>query len=155
MLAIIALLLSTTGVAQQRKVAPAVSTTPKPVVESPETPAGVRYVSLGKRDPFLNLLPKKTSKAPEEEESRGPRPPGIGGMLIDQVALLGIASQEGNRVAVFRGSDSRAYFLHEGDRLFDGSVTRISAETVTMLRETKYRSGKVLREEVTKRLRPL
>lgn len=118
-------------------------------------PVGVRYQSQNRRDPFLNPLLRKAAKAAEdEEEPRGQRPPGIGGMFIEQVALLGIASQEGNMVAVFRGSDKRAYFLHQGDRLFDGSVTKIGADTVTLVRETKFRSGKVLRQDVTKRLRP-
>ncbi len=119
-------------------------------------PVGVKYQSQGRRDPFLSPLgSKKAQKPADEEVLRGARPPGIGGMFIDQVALLGIVSQDGDQTAIFRGTDSRAYFLHEGDKLYDGSVTKIGADAVSMTRETRYRSGKVLRQEVTKRLRPL
>ncbi|HYK90525.1 MAG TPA: hypothetical protein VE398_17260 [Acidobacteriota bacterium] len=142
---------------QQRKVTKVdPPTKAKSVVEALAVSAGVRYQSQGRRDPFFNPLLKKPGKVVvDEEEPRGLRPPGIGGMSIDQVALLGIASQEEDQVAIFRGSDGRAYFLHQGDRLYDGSVAKIGADTVTLVRETKFRSGKVLRQEATKRLRPL
>ncbi len=142
-------------IAQQPRGVKPVPAKAKQTVESPIGPAGVRYQSQNRRDPFLNPLLRKAAKpAEDEEEPRGQRPPGIGGMFIEQVGLLGIASQEGNMTAVFRGSDHRAYFLHQGDRLYDGSVTKIGADTVTLVRETKFRSGKVLRQDVTKRLRP-
>ncbi len=133
------------------------STKAKPIVETPVAPpVGVKYQSQNRRDPFLSPLGSKKGQKPvDEQASRGPRPPGIGGMFIDEVTLLGIVSQDGDQTAIFRGADRRAYFLHEGDRFYDGSVAKIGADSVSITRETKYRSGKVLKEEVTKRLRPL
>jgi len=69
------------------------------------------------------------------------------------VMLLGISTSEEQRTAIFRGTDKRAYFLHDGDRLFDGYVKNVGMDEVTMVRETKYRSGKESAQEVTKRLR--
>lgn len=154
-LAWIAMLLPALRAAQQPKDAKTDSTKAKHVVESPVVYAGVRYQSGNRRDPFLNpLLLKKEQKPQDEEEPRGQSPPGIGGMYIAQVTLLGIATHNGEQTAVFRGSDKRAYFLREGDRLFDGSLTKISADAVLLIRETRFKSGKALRQEVTKRLRP-
>lgn len=157
LLAWLAMLLASLHAAQKPRNVKADSAKAKQIVETPVAPpAGVKYQSQDRRDPFLNPLGgKKAQKAVDEEASRGPRPPGIGGMFIDEVGLLGIVSQDGDQTAIFRGTDGRAYFLHEGDRFYDGSVTKIGADIVSMTRETKYRSGKVLRQDVTKRLRPL
>jgi Tfp pilus assembly protein PilP len=157
LLAWIAVLVPSLRAAQQPKGAKAATPIAKQVAESPMVNVGVRYQSQNRRDPFLNPLALKKAQKPveDEEEPRGQAPPGIGGMYIAQVTLQGVASQDGDLTAVFRGTDGRAYFLHEGDRLFDGSLTKISADSATLTREKRFRSGKVLREVVTKRLRPL
>jgi hypothetical protein len=126
--------------------------------ESVPAAAGARYENLGRRDPFLNpLLLRKESeqrnKVEDEEISRGSAPPGIAGMFVAQVSLLGVSTSTEKRTAVFRGTDKRAYFLQEGDRLFDGYVKKIGTDDVLMIREMQFRSGKVTTQEVTKRLR--
>jgi hypothetical protein len=117
--------------------------------------AGVKFQQTNRRDPFLDLLllNKNTKKQDDEEVSRGQAPPGIAGMYIAQVKLQGISIREGSQLAVFRGSDNRAYFLQEGDKLFDGFVKKINADSVLLIRETKLRSGKEFSQEITKRLR--
>ncbi len=70
-----------------------------------------------------------------------------------QVKLLGIASNEGPPTAVFQGTDNRAYFMLEKDKLFDGYVKKIEPDSVILIRETKLRSGKIITQEITKRLR--
>ena len=122
--------------------------------ESPAVSEGVRYQSSNRRDPFLNPnLGKKEEKQEDEEEVRGLPPPGIAGTYIEKAMLLGTASRDEKQVAVIRSSDNRAYFLVEGDRLFDGYVKNIGGDFVTLVRETKMKSGKILTQEVTKRLR--
>ena len=120
--------------------------------------AGIRYQGSNRRDPFLDPIGLKRQmdqrlKTNDEVEPLGQAPPGIAGMYIAQVALVGISTAEAKQTAVFRGADKRAYFLQSGDRLFDGFVKNIGAEEVLMVRETKLRSGKVLSQEVMKRLR--
>ncbi len=117
--------------------------------------SGVSFKPSNRRDPFLNpLLHKKSAKKKEdEEESRGTPPPGIGGTLIAQAALQGISIRDTGKLAVVRGADARAYFLKEGDRLFDGYLKTIDADSITLVRETKMKSGKILTQDVIKRLR--
>ena len=147
------LFIATSLYGQQNKTAPTIPQ-PKQVAEAPPPQAGIRYESHARRDPFLNLLLLRQQESKSDgEEPRGQAPPGIAGMYIAQVMLLGISTSEEQRTAIFRGTDKRAYFLHDGDRLFDGYVKNVGMDEVTMVRETKYRSGKESAQEVTKRLR--
>ena len=126
----------------------------KKAVESPIRYAGILYKSGGRRDPFLNpLLLKKKAQQEDEEISRGVPPPGIAGTYIAQATLQGIAARDHVMVAVVRGADSRAYFLKVGDKLFDGYVKDIQLDSITLVRETRMKSGKTLTQDVTKRLR--
>jgi hypothetical protein len=123
-------------------------------VTSPFNYAGVSYRSNNRRDPFLNpLLLSKKSKKNDEEISRGLPPPGIAGTYIAQLAFEGTSFREDRRLAIVRGADKRAYFLKEGDRLFDGYLKTIQIDSITLVRETKLRSGRILTQTVTKRLR--
>ena len=126
---------------------------PKQAEASPAA-AAPRYNSGNRRDPFLNptLTSKKTVFDPNAEAPRGPQPPGIAGMFIGQVRLMGIAYND-KTTAVFEGTDKRAYFLQEKDKLYDGYVKKINVDSVVLIRETKLMSGKVVTQEVVKRLR--
>lgn len=127
----------------------------KAEVKPPNQYTVIRYNSGKRPDPFLNpLLVKKSDKRPDDEEiSRGAPPAGIGGTYIAQATLKGIAIRDSERIAVLLGSDSRAYFLRRGDRLFDGYIKEIQDDSVTLVRETKMKSGKILTQDVIKRLR--
>jgi Tfp pilus assembly protein PilP len=117
--------------------------------------AGARYDSGNRRDPFLNPLLTRKGQDAEEEVSKGTAPPGIAGMYIKDVELLGMAVSAEGQTAAFKGTDKRVYFLHVGDRLFDGYVKSITLDSVRLIRETPLKSGKVLTQEITKRLRTL
>jgi hypothetical protein len=125
------------------------------IVETQFHYSGASFKPSSRRDPFLNpLLYKKNAKQNvDEEESRGTPPPGIGGTLITQAALQGISIRDTGKVAVVRGADARAYFLREGDRLFDGYLKSIENDSITLVRETRMKSGKILTQDVIKRLR--
>jgi len=122
-------------------------------LESPVKYSGVLYKSGNHRDPFLNPLLFKKDVNVDEEVVRGAPPPGISGTYISQAALQGIAIRENKRVAIVRGADHRAYFIREGDRLFDGYLKTIESDSITLIRETKMRSGKTFTQDVVKRLR--
>jgi hypothetical protein len=150
-------LLLNSALAQEVKPRPA-SNAPRPLknLESSTQNAGVSFNPSNRRDPFLNPLQysKKNAKQNEdEEESRGTPPPGIGGTLISQAALQGISIRRTGKLAVIRGADGRAYFLKEGDRLFDGYLKAIEDDSITLVRETRMKSGKLLTQDVIKRLR--
>jgi hypothetical protein len=116
---------------------------------------GQIYEGSRRRDPFLNplLALKKKIEIVDSDEERGTAPPGINGMFIDQVNFVGTSEREGHYTAVVRGTDKRYYFLHEEDRLFDGFLKKITADTVVFVRETRKKSGKVERKEISKQLR--
>jgi Tfp pilus assembly protein PilP len=127
---------------------------PQKKAEAPVLYSSAAYQPDGRRDPFLNpMLSAKKDNNPDEEEPKGTPPPGISGMLIAQVKLLGTSFGEDSPVAVFQGPDKRAYFLQERDRLFDGYVKQVGSDSVLLVRETRLRSGKVVTQEVTKQLR--
>lgn len=122
--------------------------------ESPIRFAGIPYQPANRQDPFWHPERKKSGSRPADEEvSRGLPPRGISGTYIAQAALEGISLRDDRRTAVIRGADARAYFLREGARLFDGYLKTIHEDSVTLVRETKMRSGKTVSQEVTKRLR--
>ncbi len=114
---------------------------------------GISYKPIDSRDPFLNPLLKKPGVAGDREIDRGLPPPGIAGTFIEEAVLKGISIREDNRLAIVQGSGNRAYFLREGDRLFDGYLKEIYRDSIKLIRERKMRSGKILTQEVIKRLR--
>jgi len=129
-----------------------------PILEKPPDATAplyreARYEPSNRRDPFLNPLLLRKKDDSNEELPRGPALPGITGMYIAQVKLVGTSVGEESRTAVFQGTDQRAYFLRVGDRLYDGFVKSINSEAVVLVRETSFKSGQRLTEEVTKRLR--
>jgi Tfp pilus assembly protein PilP len=153
---ILAMLFCIQLLAQEAKQSPrAIAGASTKAAETPIKYSAIRYESANRRDPFLNplLLKKKAKKIEDEEISRGLPPPGIAGTYIAQAVLQGTTIRDGGKVAVVRGADARAYFLRVGDRLFDGYVKEIQNDFITLVRETKMKSGKTLTQDVTKRLR--
>jgi hypothetical protein len=148
-------LLTPSAVSRQTPEKKAVTVTKTlPVVEVPAGIAGVRFESGNRPDPFLNPLgQRKGTVDPDSEIPRGTPPPGIAGMSTNEVELLGMSLSPEGKTAVFKGTDKRVYFLREGDRLYDGFLKAITVDSVLLIHETKLRSGKVLIQEITKRLR--
>ena len=115
---------------------------------------GISYMPSNIRDPFLNPLLKKPGAEGDQEIDRGLPPPGIAGTFIEEAVLKGISIKVGDgRLAIVQGAGNRAYFLREGDRLFDGYLKEIDRDSIKLVRERKMRSGKIITQEVTKRLR--
>lgn len=123
------------------------------VKESVLNYAGISFKSSNRLDPFLNPLLKKKGPNGDRAIDRGVPPPGIAGTFIEEAELKGISIRESGRLAIVKGNGNRAYFLREGDRLFDGYLKTIHRDSITLVRETKMRSGKVVTQEVTKKLR--
>ena len=126
---------------------------PDPPVEALNPNRGARFEPVARPDPFLNPLLQRKKVDPDEEAPKGTPPAGIAGMNTSEVLLLGISMSPDGKTAAFQGTDKRVYFLHEGNHVFDGFLKAINADSVLMVRETKLRSGKVLTQEITKRLR--
>ena len=79
------------------------------------------YDARGRRDPFLSLLARSALPA-----ARGPRPSGVPGLLIDDLALRGVfVTPRGSVAQVQASTRAASYLLRVGDRLFDGEVLAI------------------------------
>jgi hypothetical protein len=120
-------------------------------VEKPATPgtapaAAESEVKQARRDPFESLLGRQGGK------TAGPLPPGKLGLQVSTLRLDGIVRAPSGMIAVVSNPQSRTYFLREGDRLYDGSVEKISMDGVSFHEEGKDAFGKPVERQVNKRI---
>jgi hypothetical protein len=120
-------------------------------VEKPATPgsapaAAESEVKQARRDPFESLLGRQSGKAPAN------LPPGKLGLQVSTLRLDGIVRAPSGMIAVVSSPQSRTYFLREGDRLYDGSVEKISMDGVSFHEEGKDAFGKPVERQVNKRI---
>ena len=108
------------------------------------------YDPGGRRDPFEPLVKK-------DVEATGKRPKGIAGMLVNEIALKGLAVDSREvPVALFQGSDNRGYTLRVGDIVYDAKVIDIDAcQGMVMFRQQVNDSRRIKPyRDVMKRLNP-
>ena len=100
------------------------------------------------RDPFrpIEIPDPAVDIAPNCTEA------GMAGTLVGQVQLQGIASDvNGEWIAVVDNMTGRAYFLHQGDELCNGVVTRIDQDALVMEERTRNSAGDTRTVEVVRR----
>lgn len=108
------------------------------------------YDPAGRRDPFEPLVKK-------DVEMTGKRPKGIAGMLVNEIALKGLAvDSRGVPVALFQGSDNRGYTLRVGDIVYDGKVIDIDANRGMVMFRQQVDDPRRIKpyRDVLKRLNP-
>jgi hypothetical protein len=114
-------------------------------------PTAVKQADAGgpKRDPFSPLV----SNA-KDSGSGGPDhlPPGKAGLMVGTMRLDGLVRGPNGMIAVVSNPQDRVYFLREGDRIFDGQVTKITLEAVSFMQSGRDSFGNGLEHEVTRRL---
>ena len=119
-------------------------------VEKPATPgtapaAAESEVKQARRDPFESLLGRQT-------KTQLNLPPGKLGLQVSTLRLDGIVRAPNGMIAVVSNPQARTYFLREGDRLYDGSVEKISMDGVSFHEEGKDAFGKPVEHQVNKRI---
>ena len=122
----------------------------KKVVEKRSTPgtapaAAESEIKQARRDPFESLIGRQ-NKAPAN------LPPGKLGLQVSTLRLDGIVRSPNGMIAVVSNPQARTYFLREGDRLYDGSVEKISMDGVSFHEEGKDAFGKPVEHQVNKRI---
>ncbi len=144
--AIVVLFLAATAAAQTTTTAPAETApeaqpaTPEgepppeagePVPEAIEITegSGFRYEARGRRDPFVSLALGVDVLSPDV------RPPGLAGMLIQEVSLRGIVKTVDGYIAMIQGTDNKSYFAKDGERLYDGNIQSIDDARVVFRQE--------------------
>ena len=131
---------------------------PAPVVATPADAAaspalqarGFTYNPEGRRDPFVNLLRRGTGV---DVGNTGPRPAGLKGLGAGEVTLKGTMASQGAYVAILQGSDARTYVVHQGEKLLDGTVRSITADSLVILQQVNDPLSKETQREVRKVLR--
>lgn len=105
---------------------------------------------VARRDPFDTLLTK-----PRQGNAPPPNlPPGKAGLVVATLRIDGIVRAPNGAIAIVSNSQGRVYFLRDGDKLYDGSVEKISLEAVSFHEFGKDAFGRPLERVVTKRLYP-
>ncbi len=105
--------------------------TAEPVPEGIEITEGTgfRYEAAGRRDPFISLALGIDVLGILD------RPPGLGGMLIQEVSLRGIVKTVDGYIAMIQGTDNKSYFARSGERLYDGNIQSIDDAGVVFRQE--------------------
>lgn len=120
-----------------------------PAKPAPESLKPSGYDPGGRRDPFVSLL--RTGQ--DAARGAGPRPAGVAGLLVSEVALRGVLQSPRGFSALLQGADTRTYVVHVGDRLFDGQVRLIGPDGVVLLQRVSDPLAASKEVEVRKRLR--
>ena len=94
-------------------------------------PAGYRYDPHGRRDPFVNPIPKPVK---DEAAAAAPvaRPLGLKGVLLADAKLLGVVTSREpsmNKI-ILQAPGNKTYFAAPGDSLFDATVKEIQPDAV-------------------------
>ena len=90
--------------------------------------SGYNYEARGRRDPFLSLVQGVALE-------KGARPPGLAGMMIQEVSLRGVVKTTSGFIAMIQGTDNKSYFARVGERLYDGSIETIVQDKVVFRQE--------------------
>jgi len=130
---------------------------PAPVVATPADaaaspalqPHGFTYNPEGRRDPFVTLLRRGTGV----DAVAGPRASGLKGLGAGEVTLKGTMASQGAYVAILQGADARTYVVHQGEKLMDGTVRSITADSLVILQQVNDPLSKETQREVRKVLR--
>ncbi len=91
-----------------------------------------QYDPAGRRDPFRSLMQGF------EEEVEGPakaRPPGLPGMLVEELKVEGIIQTPSGILAFVLGRDNVSYIIRPGTKLFNGEVADIQPTKVVFRQE--------------------
>jgi hypothetical protein len=111
--------------AQTQGAAPAADD-PPPVLA---VPPGYNYSPQGRRDPFVNPIPKPESTEPEVPAIR---PPGLRGVLVNEAVIAGVVTsrEPSMNLAVILAPGNKTYFASRNDTLFDAVVKDIQTDSV-------------------------
>lgn len=113
---------------------------PTGVIQSGKTPGG-------RRDPFRSL-------AIRAEDELVQLPPGKAGLLVSKMSIDGIVHSATDKLAVVtQPGRNRAYFLREGDEVYNARVAGITEDGVIFVEKAVDAFGKPYEREVVKRLK--
>ena len=143
--------------------APAPAPAPKPE-EPPLSPLAVpkdyHYNGRGRRDPFINPIPKPAPNAPNVRNGASPpdcsQSQGLKGVLIGQASIAGVVTsrEPSMNVAIISAQGGKTYFAHIGDALCDGVVKSIKLDVVTFMPNVPPGADRKDFREIERKVRP-
>ncbi len=125
---------------------PVVSAVAKPGAAKPATPAQAK-APAGKRDPFVNPVVRTAAGPGGPMCSTGKRC-----LMVNEMVLRGIVKTQSGNIAVVSNQANRTYFLKENDSVFNGSVVKITADSVIFRENVVDNLGRESTREVVKRV---
>jgi len=134
--------------------APAPGTTQKvtaaPPAEKPK-PSVRAFGAHGRRDPFVSpIVSKDGISRPAPNCTSGKRC-----LVIPELVLQGtVKDTSGKMMAVVANSIKKTYFLRENDQVFQGSVEKITSDSIIFREFVKDALGRETAREVVKKLVP-
>ena len=123
-----------------------------PTAQAPaaSAPPAYAYNPENRRDPFVSLLRRgrDTIRRPDGKPLAG-----LGSLLINEIALKGILQSRADFVALVQGVDNKTYLVRANDRLLDGYVRAITADTLILMQDVNDPLSVTKQREVRKSLR--
>jgi Tfp pilus assembly protein PilP len=129
--------------------AQAAGAAPPPATQPP--PPAFTYDPEGRRDPFLSLANRGSDGRP----TGGKRAEGLAGLAAGEVVLKGIMQTRGIFVAMVVGPDNKTHVARPNDRLVDGRIKAITADTLVILQEVNDPLSLTKQREIRKSLHGL
>lgn len=124
--------------------------TAAPNASSSNNAAAQRASRAGRRDPFRPLVVKGANDQLPVCTS-----PGKGALIVGQIVLQGIVRGiNGQLMAVVDNNTKRAFFLYAGDELCNGTVSKITADSLVIEEQITDQAGRKRTREVVKQLAP-
>jgi Tfp pilus assembly protein PilP len=122
-----------------------------PAVTIPAAPPvdSYSYRPEGRRDPFVSLVNRGVDR------KEGQRPPeGIRGIFASDLVLKGILQSRTGFLAIVQGPDAkRPLIVHANERLADGVIRAITADSLVILQEVNDPLSLTKQREIRKTLR--
>ena len=117
----------------------------KPSAEKKEAPEIAR---TGRRDPFISPV----RLAEERMKSNPACSTGARCLVINQLVLKGTVKTQSGMIAMVENAAKKQYNLHEKDTVQNGSVVRITTDSIVFQETTTDPLGRSVTKEVVKRV---
>jgi len=104
--------------------------------------------SPGKRDPFLNPIVGAAMKLSQNCTAADRKRC----LVVDQIVLKGVVQMKSGNIALVENPARRPYYLRENDSLFNGSVVKITGDSVIFREESNDILGRPVSKEVVKKV---
>jgi hypothetical protein len=117
-------------------------------------PKDYHYNARGRRDPFVNPVPKPVQRVTPQPVVQAVRPPGLKGVLVAEADIIGIvvSREPSMNVVTIAAPGGKRYFARVGDSLFDAVIRGIRADSV-MFTVTAPGADPTAPKEIMRKLR--